>query len=59
MVLVIPGVFPVAAAFIRLSEFIKEDLPTFGNPTTPTVISYFAFLSSPTHTAGLFGLLRA
>jgi len=33
---VTPGVFPVAAALDLFKELIKEDLPTFGKPTTPT-----------------------
>jgi hypothetical protein len=38
MLLVIPGVLPVGAAFDLFKEFIREDLPTFGKPTIPTTI---------------------
>jgi len=36
MVLVIPGVLPTAADLHLFKELITLDLPTFGNPTTPT-----------------------
>jgi len=36
MALVTPGVLPVAAALALFKELMILDLPTFGNPTTPT-----------------------
>jgi len=42
MLFVKPGVLPVAAAFDLFSELISDDLPTFGKPTIPTVMSYLA-----------------
>mgnify|MGYP000008569186 FL=1 len=42
---VIPGVFPVAAEVEDLvNALMMEDLPTFGNPTMPTVIDVLIFL---------------
>ena len=41
---VIPGVFPTAAALReRFRELIRDDFPTLGNPTIPTVIAVFKF----------------
>ena len=42
---VIPGVFPVAAEVEDLvNALMMDDLPTFGNPTMPTVIDVLIFL---------------
>jgi len=41
--LVTPGVLPVGAALDLFREFINDDLPTFGNPITPTTIYCLAF----------------
>lgn len=40
ILLVTPGVLPVGAALLLLRELMREDLPTLGKPTTPTVIYY-------------------
>jgi hypothetical protein len=40
--LVKPGVLPVGAALDLFNELMSEDFPTFGNPTIPTTIYYFA-----------------
>jgi hypothetical protein len=42
---VMPGVFPVAAEVEDLVKaLMMDDLPTFGNPTIPTVIDVLMFL---------------
>jgi len=44
MFLVNPGVAPVETTRERLRELMRDDLPTFGYPMTPTVMDVFMSL---------------
>ena len=39
--LVTPGMLPTLTTFLPAKRFIRVDLPTFGTPTTKTLISFF------------------